>query len=216
MKKSRLSSSENAFTLIEIVVAISILAVIMGVTYSSLGGIILGRMTREFQLATASTTLMPPREDAKGKQISRISLSASSDTLDNGRPGDRITFMALEGGQYLPDGGTHSGIVQITYRVEKDPENNASDAPYYLVREETPYTRPFDKAYEKTMIFPITQSLVGFDLAFYSTQDSRWTDTWTEEAPTRLPAIIRFTIEVRSPAGRIESYSTSVALRSIN
>jgi general secretion pathway protein J len=234
--RARTVASAGAFTMIEVVIAITILAIIMGVTYSALTGIIktkkllddgrdsrlianslLNRFSRELQLASAGTTLMPAREDSKGKQISRISLLGAPNKLDNGQEGDRITFMALEGGQYLPDGGTHSGIVQITYRVEKDPDaplgNNET---YYLVREETPYYRPFEKAYEKTMIFPVTHDLVSLKLQYFSTEAGEWQNDWGEEASARLPSMVRFRFQLRTPLGKIETYAATVALRSLN
>lgn len=224
--------TSRGFTLIELLLAITILAMIMGVAYSALGEVvrakrllddsrdsrsmcdaILQRFTRELQLAyNGPEGLLPPRDKTDEPLNSRIKLIGEKNE-ERGERADRITFLASEGGQYIPDGGTHSGLVQITYRVERDPDNSDKDAPLYLVREEVPYTRPFDKAYEKAMIFPITKQLVSLSFRYYDLEKTEWREDWGTLPQIGLPAMIEFSAAVRSPEGRIEIVTTAVALR---
>ncbi len=217
--------------MIEVVIAILIMVAMLGVLYQSLtqvlqmkstlddrrdaaaiSGAVLNRISRELQLAYGQKKLMPPR-DEPGKDISkRLFLLGESKELDNNEHGDSITFLALEGGQYLPDGGTHSGLVQITYRVERDPEGKKKQT-YYLVREETPYTSPVDKAFKKTMIFPITTNLVGLQFSYFVADSGEWVSKWGEEPNFGLPAIVKFKVGIRSPLGHDDWFTTSVALR---
>lgn len=223
----------SGFTLIELVIALGIFGVIMSVTYFSLSGItqakqtlddtrdiglvadaVLSRMTRELQLAFAGLALMPPREDLNQPYSAKICLIGDEDSLDNGQPGDKITFLAMEGGQYLPDGGTHSGVVQITYRVERDPDQpGGKDATYYLIRQETPYTRPFDKAYEKTMVFPVSRDVVGLQFRYLERDGDQWVNTWGKDTHVNLPRLVSFVLQLKSPRGTIQTFSTSVPLR---
>ncbi|MCB0333751.1 MAG: hypothetical protein KDD55_09655, partial [Bdellovibrionales bacterium] len=131
----------------------------------------------------------------------------------------KITFVALSGGQYMPDGATHTGMVQISYYVRENPDYDPARHPskYVLIREETPYTRPFDKAYEKQMIFPLTEEIIGFDLFYFDADGMKWHETWGEEgsqATDGLPAMIQFTLSLRSERGKEESFTTAVPLRS--
>jgi hypothetical protein len=121
----------------------------------------------------------------------------------------------MEGGQYLPDGGAHSGIVQISYRVEKDPDQqNGPNSTYYLIRQETPYIRPFDKAYQKTMIFPITRDLVSLEFRYLDKEDGGWSNDWGKDTRINLPRLIHFSLQLRSPRGTIETFATTVPMRS--
>jgi prepilin-type N-terminal cleavage/methylation domain-containing protein len=230
MKSAR--HSHSGFTLIEIVIAISLLAAIIVILYGALSGIIaskkllddrrdgtaiasaiLTRMTRELQLAYPQHALMPPQNDPDKRYPARVSFLGERKELGDHHFGDSITFLALEGGQYLPDGGTHSGLVQISYRVEKNPDEPEKKGTYYLVRQETPYTRPFDRAYKKTMIFPVTTSLVSLKFKYFSNDTQEWTPNW-DESKTMLPSVVEFTVVIMTPAGHEESFTTSVALRS--
>lgn len=227
----------NGFTLIEVVLAISILAIIMTVTYSSLAQIIrskqalddsreikaivnsiLIRMTRELQLAKAGIALLPDRDKLDQPNKPRVYLIGESTRLDNKQYGDRITFLAAQGGQYLPDGNMHTGDVQITYRVEEDPEQQGNQTKtYYLVREEIPYKLPAKKAYEQTMVFPITNALVGLHFRYFDSKNNKWLSSWgTTPSTVKLPRLIEFEVKIKASSGRIESFKTAVALRSVS
>ena len=228
--------ASKGFTLIELVVAITILGIIMTIAYSSLNGIlrskktledkrdlqavayaILNRMTRELQLAYSGVSIMPPPNEKDIRYTSRTNLIGERGSLANGLRADKITFLALEGGQYLPDGGSHSGIVQISYRVEENPDApQTSNAAYYLIRDETPYIRPYERAYERTMTFPITSSLVGLQFEYFKLDDETWHSVWDPEQHEKLPGMIKFSVVLRSPAGQEEEFTTTVPLRAVN
>jgi prepilin-type N-terminal cleavage/methylation domain-containing protein len=226
---------QNGFTLIELVISITLLVIIMSICYSSLSGIIrakstlddgrdasalanavLTRMTRELQLATSGLPLLAPANAPKKGYSSTICMIGDEKKV-GGNSNDQITFLAQEGGQYLPDGGTHAGIVQITYRVEQDPDARAGsrrDQSYYLVREEVPYyVRPLEKAYKKAMIFPITKSLVELQFRYFSDDSQSWVKSWGKDPNIRLPKMVEFTIGIKSPQGVVRRYTTTVPLR---
>lgn len=223
----------TGFTLLEVVFSIAILAIIASMTYGSLQQImlskkvlddgrdarfiansLLNRVTRELQLANDQNRLLP---DSAGSNLTALRpdrLIGRKVDLPNGRRGDQITFLALEAGQYLPDGGRHSGQVQISYRVEPDPDVKSGEpARYMLIREETPHTTPYDKALQRTVAFPITRDLVSFRLEYFSPRADQWLEEWDAQVPDRLPSLIRFSIRLRSPLGREVLYVSQVATR---
>ena len=53
----------------------------------------------------------------------RILFQAESDGIGSSARAKKMVFLAEEAGQYVFDGGTRSGIVQIAYRIEEDPDN---------------------------------------------------------------------------------------------
>lgn len=224
-----------AFTLIELVIAIGILALIMTVAYSSLGQImrstkilndqrdasfianaVLIRMSRELQLALAQQGrgLLPPCDKVSAQTPLKPSvLVGDKVTLQNGRRGDQITFVAAEGGQYLPDGGSHSGSVQITYRVDRDTAGAADG--FLFLRDELPDIRPPNRACEKLMSFSLSNRLTTLQFEYFDDQDNRWVDEWGQPntpRATRLPQLIRFTVGIISPLGKEDVFSTTVPL----
>ncbi len=233
---SRRTGRPGGFTIIEVVLAISILAIIMSVTYSVLNQIIrtkqmlddsrevkaivnsiLIRMTREIQLARAGFPLLPGRDKLDQPNKPSVNLIGESVELPNGLPGDSVTFLAAQGGQYLPDGTSHSGDVQITYRVEEDPEQKGDrDRTYYLIREELPYIRSAEKAYRQAMIFPVTNKLVSLSFRFFDPRSSKWVSSWgTSAGSMKLPKLVEFEVRVKSSNGTVEAFKTAVALRSV-
>ncbi len=226
------SQHQFGFTLLELVISLTIMVVLMGLAYSSLMQIatskdaledgqevsviaaaVLTRLTRELQLAYGQDPLMPPKDSLTTPYPAMTRLISKDGRDSEGNSGASLTFLAREAGQYLPDGSTNSGSVQITYRIEKAPSEEKIDT-LYLVRDEVPYQRPFEKAYKKLMTFPITKNVVSLRFRFYNVADEQWSDTWGDDKHTGLPNLIEFTLTLRTPMGNDRTYSSAVALRS--
>jgi len=231
-----LRGRRSAFTLIELVIALSILGLIMGVSYSTLHGImqgkktlddgrdmrlvsssIISRFSRELQMSTSGMPLLPPRDNLSDRHSSRTSMLADSVTTRDGYSADRLTFLALEAGQYVGDTGSHSGIVQVTYYLEENQfSSNHGYQTYSLMREETPYIRPFEDAYSRTMIFPIASNVLGLRFRYYDPDTEQWIPDWGKEGLIGIPSVIEYSFTLVSPDGNIETLTSSVALRRLN
>ncbi|MEZ4754742.1 MAG: prepilin-type N-terminal cleavage/methylation domain-containing protein [Bdellovibrionota bacterium] len=225
----------RGFTLTEIMISLGIMSVVMITAYGALRQItqsktildesrasqkmanaVLSRITREMQLAFDGVPIMPPKNDPTKKFPSTTNLIGETKKIGDQERGDSIRFIALEGGQYLPDGGTHSGLVQIQYRVEPDPDDKEIHGQklFYLVREETPYIRPFEEAYKNfTMTFPITKQLAYFTLSYYDSETEKWYDVWGTQKQNELPALIFFSLGIVTPSGKVESFTSLVPIR---
>ena len=224
----------RGFTLLELVLSIAILGMIMFVCYSSIrqlirsrevvndnreGGAladaILSRMTRELQLAywdDSKVLLLGLVKGESGKTGGNAALLGESNDGAGKERSDTITFRAREAGQYLPDGGGHTGIVQISYRLEPDPDSPRMEPPsMLLIRDEIPDINPEKEAYKRAMTFPVASNVISLGFQYYDAQADHWVESWGDDHPRTLPAIIRFEIAIRTPSGRIERYSTSVA-----
>lgn len=236
-------SAQKGFTLIEIVIAIAILAVILGTAYATITQIlnakrflddkrdvsftaysIIGRLSREFQLTVGDTALIFTSNDPNSSASGTLNLLGQAEGNTTSGFRDSVTFVASEGGQYLPDGGTHTGLVQITYRVAKDPEKGTDNQDLSLIREEVPYaTLPNtnnqkdweeakEKAFSQRMVFPVTENVVSFHLNYYDIDNEKWLRTWDEDKKGTVPALIHFNVVLRSPLGEIETYSSMVPI----
>ena len=240
MRRSSCSPSHHrrvlGFTLIEVVIAIGILGVILSIGYSSMRNIlrskellddgrdvrlvtdaVLLRLVRELQLAyDKGLPRLPPCQAQNPLPLN------SKDTFlgEQGSLGpddiraDSVTFLALEGGQYLPDGGGHSGVVQIRYFIAPTPPDDPSGGgPYTLVREEIPYLKPYTKACQRAVIFPITNRIYGLEFSYYDGKTDTWVDSWKYPDQSGNPSMVRFKVTLRSPAGKVSSFTTTVPLR---
>jgi prepilin-type N-terminal cleavage/methylation domain-containing protein len=244
-QSSRIHCSQG-FTLLEVTIAVAILAVMLALNYKILKGVIgakqliddrrdgmyiansvLTRMVRELQLAV-KRPILPSCDSAAAPNPADTPADTPNPTDpqqtgakpvligEAGLNGASITFLAKEAGQYIPDGGTHAGVVQITYRVAKDPDQKSSnDEGLVLVREEIPNTKPLERACKSVLVFPISNNLVDLRFRFYDGKTKEWSEAWTGQQSTKLPEIIQFTISLKSPAGAVQSYTTSVHINSI-
>lgn len=224
----RLKESDcRGFTLIEVVLAIAILAVMMTINYRILRGIVeakrqiddrregmfvanslLTRLSKELQLAK-KTPLLPSLNPTAGSGMPATQQNVFIGTT--GIDGASITFMAKDAGQYVPDGGTHSGLVQLRYFAAKDPEQK--DSPLLsIVREEIPKIKPIARAYKNALRFPINENLKTLNFRYYDAQDKQWVDTWDDARATRLPSIVEYTVVLESKLGLLQSYTGAVKL----
>jgi prepilin-type N-terminal cleavage/methylation domain-containing protein len=234
-RKSR--SKQGGFTLVEVVISLSILTVILSTAYSAITQIIstkkllddkrdnslvassiVRRLSKELQLAVSDSGLICQSNTSNNSSATKILFLG-----DKNSDGAEVTFIALEGGQYLPDGGTHTGKVQISYKLLKDPERRQEENVFSLVREEIPYISPpatndpaiwqaaVKKSCNKRMVFPIADNIRRFELKYYDVANDQWVEEWD---PTRkeVPAMIYYSVTGVSPLGNEETYATMVPI----
>lgn len=203
-----------------------------------IGNSVLTRLTREFQLAEVNRPLLPDCSSAAASTApsaaaagpgpagapagnptpaigSQINLIGETNSIGLNNRGDTVTFLAREGGQYVPDGGTHSGIVQISYRVEKDPDapDSRNNPSYVLIRDEMPYRRPLSRACEDAIRFPISKDVISLEMSYYDKKSESWQDSWGTGKFIKLPQMVQFTLKLKGPEDSVRVYSTAVALR---
>lgn len=224
---------ERGLTLVEVIFALAILSFMVSVNYKILTGVIksrqliddrregmyiansvLNRLSREIQLAVKRPLAPPPGTPngaaAPGAGPQPVLLGQS------GIDGTTLTFQAKDAGQHIPDGGTHSGIVQIKYSVKEDTEQKwTTNGNLLLVREEFPNIKtPAGAPPSKPLVFPITYNLKALSFRFFDSRTNEWTEEWVGQNATRLPKIIEFTITLRSPAGKETSYTSAAHIGS--
>ncbi|MCB0319415.1 MAG: prepilin-type N-terminal cleavage/methylation domain-containing protein [Bdellovibrionales bacterium] len=236
LSQPKYGAAQGAFTLVEVLISLAIVGFMLSVAYGSVSSVIrsknlltdeqevvriehvmVRRMVRELQLSYLGVPRLPPRDDLEKRFHSTENLFGEEKRLPNGRPGDEITFIALSAGQYFLDSRpTNNGLVQISYRVLEDPENeNPNDFPVYsLIREEVPYITPYEKAYEDAVRFPLLENVESFKLEYFDMKTQEWRRSWGEDdAHAELPGMVRFTIDLRSPQGKPQQITGTAALR---
>jgi len=222
---------QSGFTLVEVAIAIGILAVMGLINYNMLitlveskveiddqrdsvfvANSVLTRLTRELQLAGKDPRLPPPCDNPTTSRLNAVLIGASGGQGGSG-DGPSLTFSAKDAGQHMYDGNSHSGAVQITYRVTQDPDKKGDKAAgLLLIRDEIPNRPPFDAACKDSIRFPITNRLVNMEFKFFDKKTGEWSNEWTGATAANLPEIIQFTLWLKSDKGRVSSYTSAVKL----
>lgn len=235
---------EKGFTLVEVVIAISIMSLIFMISYRAINQIgiskneidnereamqiantILTRFTREFQMA-----IMDDRSQFPESEIRDYKFIGDDETISGGEDGDSVTFMAKEAGQFIPGGQSHSGVVMITYKVEKNPDYRVGRDDkelFQLIREETPvfvvgnnttsnrYIVESKRLKEQRMVFPITDKLVSLDFKYFDHGAREWQSDWKEkhrQGQTSIPGMIRMKIKIKTDLGKVMTFATAVPI----
>lgn len=179
---------------------------------------VLTRMAKELQLAVKRPLLPPPSSAASAAAAPAPGAASGPKPCFQGTSsieGSSVTFIAKDAAQFVPNAGTNSGIVQISYRTAKDPDQ-ADPSLLSLIREEIPNIKPVARAYKNALRFPITNNLVALSFRYYDNQDKQWVQAWDEARMMRLPAIIEFTVVLRSPLGTTQSYTSAVKVGAVS
>ncbi len=236
MPRRKMPRRESGFTLIEVIIAIAILAAMVLLNYQLLRGIIkakeliedrrdvmyianslLTRLSRELQLAIAAP--QHPLFECPDGPASAPPANAGPQRFllgeSDGKPGT-ILFMAKGAGQQTADSSGQTGVVMLKYSVEQDPDRSSDrDAPLVLMRSETPSSGQILKDCKKDIHFPITTNLLDFSLRFYDGQKKSWSNEWKEQRALPLPHIIEFTLVLQSPMGNKVTHTSAVRVSSV-
>ncbi|HMO02765.1 MAG TPA: prepilin-type N-terminal cleavage/methylation domain-containing protein [Oligoflexia bacterium] len=238
------------FTLIELILAISILVIVFGTAYSLfsslvrtkqildddrelsfVANVVIKRLTRELQLALPAKKIMvPPGFNAPGLKPCFVGNAQGFNPRVTG--GEHfISFIASEAGQYIAGEETNAGIVQITYRIDFDPNNQRTDGipVKTLVREELPFvdidnttsSQLFDqdlaRAYSRIMIFPIADNLIDLKFRFFNNAQKVWVGDWgVRNNANILPDLIEFDITLISSDAKQSRFQTVVPVGATN
>ena len=219
------SYTQSGFTLIELIMAITISTIIVSTIYSCLSHImrtkvmvdnereigyiansVIERLTRELQLiiTDGEQKLLPPKNKTSDTYAKGVTVIGEKDS---------IVFLANDAGQYVHDGITHSGAIQITYRVATDPEENKrySTPTYSLIRDETPFSFNYENAYKNTMTFPITSRLIKIQFSYFDEENNTWKSQWTKDDKGQ-PRLIRFNLQLLAPNEETRNFTTTVPI----
>jgi prepilin-type N-terminal cleavage/methylation domain-containing protein len=235
LKKINKVSQIVGFTLLEIMIAISILAIVVSLVYGTLfssariskaleeqlkiqdnARVALDRLCSELRLAYAKSnaSVLMPLPDSKLIPPKNSSLYLASGISERrNSKGNEISFIASDSGVYMPGRQNVTGLSQISYFLIK---NNDT---FTLMRDELPSGIPVTDAIKKRIAFPVVAGVEDFRLRFFNSASRTWFPEWTINSTIkgngsfqRLPDLIEITISLATPTGRMRNYTTIVAL----
>jgi prepilin-type N-terminal cleavage/methylation domain-containing protein len=223
--------SRKGFTLIEFTIVLAIFSVLLTFLYSTIVHTsttvrrieehikrqhkvrtLFEGILREVRLISVNTPalILSPNPGPGNAQPVRLK-------AERNQNGSVITFIAPEGGVYMPGRQSGSNLAQITYRVEPDPDHQGN---FLLIRDEMPIIYPPKAAFDKKITFPVHRNIRGFDIRMYNISQKSWTSEWglsTNTAPpgaptpSLIPALVEITLTIETGNGTVRSYTTLVA-----
>ncbi len=225
MKKTYLRG-QKGFTFIEIVLAISILAIIMTVTQSILIQMIRSkkildnmrdidlvlnnvsnRLNRELQLVQKES--LPLETDCNSRTVTvgnKIYLCGQAKEKKGARY-DSISFMSRNAkqylrGKYIAKAKRVSDLVFISYHVEKgkrEKGESLSDEKYWLIRDEVPVTGNDNDGYELQTESKMTFPVYKDISEFKLHYYNKAEEAWEDSWNElgELPSLIEFTIKIK-------------------
>jgi general secretion pathway protein J len=200
---------DRGFTLIEVMIAISLAAVVMtiisGILISMLDNrdyleaetdtyytaqVIMNLMARDFQSAFFTKN-----------EETRIFQAENSSNL--GEDMDEVSFTALSHFQWAKD-VKESDQCEVEYFVRDIPEQKTN----FLIRrlDTTIDEEPDEGGIEEELI----EGVHSFNLRYYDRND--WIDDWSYETKFELPPIVEITLELENQRGEIVKFITKVEL----
>jgi type II secretion system protein J len=195
--------AREGFTLLEVIVAISILALVATLTFASLSNALTTRDVLEQEdkaNQAARIALQRIRRDLSLAYLTKNTAAVGTyRTLFAGQDdnlADRVWFASLSHQRLYKD-AREGDQTEITYWTVDDPEQR--DA-LVLLRREAPR---IDHEPEKDgTIAPLAYGVKAFDLQYLDSQDAEWRKEWDTagtETPNRLPRAVRVTLTLLAP-----------------
>lgn len=197
-------SLRRGFTLLEVVVALGILALIGTLTFSAVAGAVETRDVLEAEDEVAQAARVAMGRIRRDLSLAWLKTGISTSTVTtfmtvfvgtDDNP-DRAWFTALSHQRLYRD-ARECDQTEITYWTEDDP--NDRDA-LVLLRREAPR---IDGEPEKDgTIQPVAYGVKAFDLRYLDGRTAEWKDAWDStgtEVPNRLPRAVQVTLTMLAP-----------------
>lgn len=195
-------SARRGFTLLEVVVALGVLALIGTLTFTAVAGALETRdiLEGEDEVNQAARVAMSRiRRDLQlaylTKNTSAVNTYRTLFVAQNQDP-DRV-WMATLSHQRLYRDAREGDQTEITYWTEEDPHD---DDALVLLRREAP--RIDNEPEAGGTIQPVAYGVKGFDLQFLDGQTAEWKEEWDTtgtETPNRLPRAAQVTLTIVAP-----------------
>jgi general secretion pathway protein J len=210
----------RGFTLIEIMVAVAILAMCMVMVFSSMSSTFKTKSAIEAQSGRYRTVRLAVERMAR--ELSMAYLSQNEDTS----LGERRTFFqgkrhtdfdevrfSYFGHQRLYQDGRESDTAQILYTTKRDRDDPKKTN---LVRRETrrlQNLKPEDAPGESDVV---CDDIVKLRLEYWDARDKQWREDWITTAadgqPDRLPSRVKITLTVHDERGKEVPFETETRL----
>jgi general secretion pathway protein J len=192
--------AERGFTLVEIVLALAILAVILSVLYVAYATSVevmqtAQRRTEKYQEVRVIFDLLSHQlASAYLSPKDKRSVFIGEDDSSGEFPLDRLTFTA-SASAFSPFGGSYGGLCKIRYFVQSHTEGDREKS---LFRQEIcPLVATEDVSNEKGITLELSSQVVGLDFKYYVGEEGEEFDSWDTSqilGVASLPSRVKVTL----------------------
>ena len=226
--KEQTRTSEQGFTLVEIMVVSMLLAIMSVILYSTLNGLIRGRnmvegrrdTTRvaQYVLERISRELSSHQDDSNPVALHNSLGPLESVKGSNSEgPAGGIRFVSVNSAQISSNNLPNLGLVDIEYRLEKKKNNELSSSDeegMLLIRDEMPGGVPPNAKYDdfiknRRVLSPIAENVISLGFRFLS--GGKWRNEW--KGSSALPEAVEISLAIRGAEKRTEIHRTAVWLK---
>jgi len=220
MRRSPIRTNARGLTLLEVMVAVAILAMVAVLTYGAFDGLSrgkknLGRINDRYHQGRAAlarmnqeltSAFLSMHQPLNEQQIRRLTIFAGS----NSSPADRIDFTSFSHRRLVKD-AHESDQNEISYFGSPDP--NVSGKIDLARRESSMIDLEPKRGGEVNVL---VEDIDLFDVRYLDASTGMWTDTWdTSQAtgqPGRLPFQIKITLALKNGDAKPVVFTTKIAM----
>ncbi len=202
---------DSGFTLMEVMIAAAILAVIMSIVYGTFSGsiktmeigeergeayrtarLILNRIAQEI-----SCSYLPPEQDLPDITYAFI----GEDGEEEGLPRDTLHFISTS----PPVWGPVRGLKEVGYFITPDPQTGE---PILMMREDTTID---DRSDEGGRRYPLGKRITGLDFTYYDARGREWErwDSTSRVFEGRLPTVVKISLVFMDEGGKAVPLTTT-------
>lgn len=199
-----MNKGNDGFTLIEILVAIAIIAILLSTVYGIFTAVSNARQRLEtegetYQLARVIFMRM-------GRELQSVYYAKTNSRTEftGGLTGDGQPYLELSTAASSPQGGELTGIAAVRYELQTDPESPSGDEQTQeLMRTEVPlYEAPDPNAKPYRLARGIGQ------LTFRFYQKGKWQQSWNARNDGGLPEMVEVTLVMGTGKNAVPFRST--------
>lgn len=193
----RSSRPEKGFTLIEVLVAISILAIVLTSVYGIFSSVSLAR--GRLQADSAEYHRARVIFDRLGRELRGAYFSAQDARLAfvaGSSNDDSLDELELTTTAVSPLSKTGSGVARVRYRLTEDQED--SDGRQVLLRSEQPAYQTSEKL-ENVDMMRLAAGIESLSVRFFSA--GQWQEEWDSHSSGSLPEMVQLTLRLPVATG---------------
>ncbi len=206
-------SRQDAFTLIEIMIAVVLLGVISLLLWQSMGAainskersekreqayrgaaLVLNRLTRELSMCVLYSSLEFLGISSSSEQMTKSVLIGA-----NNGDQDKLTFDTFSHIRYLKD-TKESDLAEVTYFLEKTESEDAAAGEFDLkIREKSPLDNEPDKGGK---VMTLLEGVKELNFRYYDPVKNEYKDEWDTtkiDYGNRLPRAVEITLVIQDP-----------------
>lgn len=188
----RPEGQEKGFTLIEVLVAISILAIVLSSVYGIFSSVNLARGRLEADSAEYHRARVI--FDRLGRELRGAYFSPRDARLvfaGGSASGDPLDALELTTTAVSPLSRTGSGVARVRYRLTEDPES--SEGRQVLLRSEQPAYQPSDNL-ENADMMRLAAGIESMTIRFFSA--GQWREEWDSQSTGELPEMVELVLQL--------------------